>query len=438
MYTCRSNRRLSNCINKFTQEDTTIIVEKEVNETWIDVQVQPDTEYVINHKLSKLIPHSKIKTILKDRYKFEEVVDMIHDYCIPPQFNDTDRRYYDESHIPLCSNGVPDIWCYVGVEKGRYRDSERVLGCINSRVKNAQLSKVQDICEMFKEKINYSRCVWDIHTIIGNRLDRKSVFGLPTHVRILPPAEEVELWYDTLKACIDPEPYVYSDYTFKPVRGGEEWIKFCHEQMCPLDDPKTINSYFDCYQELNNSAADERSYHDNFMDCVRKFDIDPFKKQEMVCFKGYIYEDRLEKIDDMSIRAKVSECMENRSSQYCRSSKTVRVSSGKPHFDSKPMECLAKAIGYSNYTTYRDEYQNQSQRLVDNNLCRHRNLRLVSNFTSHFTSAAQCFADGPKESDLNVLECYRAIFDSLSINYDKDYILCDLHFRTIKKVCDET
>ena len=381
----------------------------------------PSQDYVINRLVSQYI--SDYKSLIKSRYKMEEIVSMIQDYCQPLNIDEDYSLSYSNGGMRFDGDDERNK----GVKIAPYLNVDKILQCINSKITDSQVSKIEELCRKTDHIVDQS--FWHI---LRYGLIERNIRVKHTSMWPLPSPEDVNSWYDAMKNCIDNEPYVYDDSRIK-LPGKNDWMEMFHNEMCLMNDPMKISYYFNCFDYKSNYS---HSFHDDFMQCLRLLDINPMIKQSIACYKGWIYPDGLEKIDDIDIRREVSKCLESRDSIGCSFSKGYRIISSEPSFHSEPKECLRSAVSYSDIFSNLESYEIVLNETDESNrkLCTYRYLHLVSTFTNHFKNASDCFSAGPKDGDTEVKYCYKKIFDSLTIHYDKDFILCDLHAGTIRKV----
>lgn len=194
-----------------------------------------------------------------------------------------------------------------------------------------------------------------------------------------------------------------------------------------------ISQYFNCFDYKIN---DSYSFHENLMNSIRLLDIDIMMEQNIACYKGWVYYHRMEVIENENIRKNVSKYLSEINHHMCWfSNSSLKILESNPYFHVEPKECLRSAVSYSDIFSNREKYEKilNETKISYGKLCAYREYHYAANFTS-FKNSSDCFSNGPKDADLKVKTCYKKIFDSLMIHYDKDFILCGLDRGAIRKL----
>ena len=139
------------------------------------------------------------------------------------------------------------------------------------------------------------------------------------------------------------------------------------------------------------------------------------------------------------MKDQISECLSKKDSFLCQNLKEFVATNGTLDAWTHAGQCLANATGNGDFNSNRDEYLQLRMDMEPKSnpkLCDYRYLHSVSDFSiaTKFNQSSACFAFGPKDADTKVTNCYKKVFESLTINYDKDYILCSLFDAAIRKV----
>ena len=346
------------------------------------------------------------KPIIRDTERFAVIISAIDDYCNPAETsNGGDHFDGDKKEL-------------AGKDIDAFQNNASVVKCLKSKIK---IDKIEDIC------CYQPRGEGD--------LEDKLVFECKKEIyRTLPSSDEITTLSDAIKSCIDNQPYVTlenSEVLQDTVRRLEDrryQVTKPHETMCLSDDPIMIDKYFKCFDYKGSY-----SHRADYFSCVNQLKIDALKKQRLSCYRGNVYLDRLD-LGDKEIEGKITECIKLKYPDGC----TIRIYEEGNGVDfENTTKCQVEITGIQKVISKKDAYKkllNQTKDLDNKKFCNFRYLHHVSNFSGNFKSASDCFATPPTASDAKLKTCYDNAFKSLLLNYESDYILCDLYSGTTNKV----